>query len=100
MFKKENWIKKQLLNSCNIKAMWSQTGCATLAELAVYSGWPVILIDNEHGYTGLETTLHLIRAVKGAGGHVIVRVPWNDHVYLKRILDIGVQSLSDTDDYR
>ena len=93
MFKKENWIKKQLLNSCNIKAMWSQTGSATLAELAVYAGWPVILIDNEHGYTGLETTLHLIRAVKGAGGHVIVRVPWNDHVYLKRILDIGVQSL-------
>ncbi len=93
MFKRENWIKKQLMNSRNIKAMWSQAGSATIAELAVYAGWPVILIDNEHGSTGLETTIHLIRAVESAGGHVIVRAPWNDQVYLKRILDIGVQSL-------
>ncbi len=93
MFKRENWIKKQLLNSHTVKAMWSQSGSATIAELAVYAGWPVILIDNEHGYTGLETTVHLIRAVESAGGHTILRAPWNDQVYLKRILDIGVQSL-------
>lgn len=93
MFKKENWIKKQLLNGRTIKPMWSQTGSATIAESAVFAGWPVILIDNEHGYTDLETTIHLIRAVESAGGHVILRVPWNDHVYLKKILDIGVQSL-------
>jgi 4-hydroxy-2-oxoheptanedioate aldolase len=37
--------------------------------------------------------MHLIRAVENAGGQTIVRVPWNDQVYLKRILDIGAQSL-------
>lgn len=93
MFKKENWIKKQLLAGENIQAMWSQTGSATVAEAAVYAGWPIVLIDNEHGFAGLETTINLIRAVESAGGHVILRVPWNDPVYLKRILDIGVQSL-------
>ncbi|MCG6930468.1 MAG: hypothetical protein LJE64_07905 [Desulfofustis sp.] len=93
MFKRENWVKKQVLAGRTIKAMWSQTGSPTVVEAAVYAGWPIMLIDNEHGYTGLETTINLIRAVECAGGHVIVRVPWNDPVYLKRILDIGVQSL-------
>lgn len=93
MFKRENWVKKQLLSGKNIHPMWCQSGSATIAEAAVYAGWPVILIDNEHGYIDLETTINLIRAVESAGGHVILRVPWNDHVYLKRILDIGVQSL-------
>jgi 4-hydroxy-2-oxoheptanedioate aldolase len=88
-----NWIKSQLKKGKTINALWSQSGSPTIVEAAVYAGWSVILIDNEHGFTDLETTIHMIRAVEGAGGHVIVRVPWNDQVYLKRILDIGVQSL-------
>lgn len=90
---KENWVKKQLQTGKTLHAMWSQTGSPTIVEAAVHAGWPVIIIDNEHGFTGLETTINLIRAVECAGGHVIVRVPWNDPVYLKRILDIGVKSL-------
>jgi 4-hydroxy-2-oxoheptanedioate aldolase len=73
--------------------MWSQSGSATIVEAAVFAGWEFILIDNEHGFAGLETTIHLIRAVESAGGQVALRVPWNDPVYLKRILDIGVQTL-------
>lgn len=90
---KENWVKRQLLEGRNITAMWSQSGSATIVEAAVYAGWKIVLIDNEHGFAGLETTINLIRAVESAGGHVVLRVPWNDPVYLKRILDIGVQSL-------
>ncbi|HBH31300.1 MAG TPA: aldolase, partial [Desulfofustis sp.] len=73
--------------------MWCQSASPTIVEAAVYAGWPIVLIDNEHGFAGLETTIHLVRAVESAGGSVIVRVPWNDPVYLKQILDIGVQSL-------
>jgi len=93
MYKRENWVKKQLEAGKTIKPMWSQSGSPTIVEAAVYAGWDVVLIDNEHGFAGLETTINLIRAVESAGGHVILRVPWNDPVYLKRILDIGVQSL-------
>ena len=93
MFTRENKVKRWLAEGANITPMWSQSGSPTIVEAAVYAGWQTILIDNEHGYTDLETTIHLIRAVEGAGGEVIVRVPWNDQVYLKRILDIGVQSL-------
>ncbi|MGA7276538.1 MAG: aldolase/citrate lyase family protein [Desulfocapsaceae bacterium] len=93
MFTRENKVKRWLAEGANITPMWTQSGSPTIVEAAVYAGWQTILIDNEHGYTDLETTIHLIRAVEGAGGEVIVRVPWNDQVYLKRILDIGVQSL-------
>ncbi len=91
--KKENWIKKQLKDGKTVFPLWAGIGSPTLAEAAVYAGWPVILIDNEHGMASLETTVQMVRAVESAGGHVIVRVPWNDHVYLKRILDLGVQSI-------
>lgn len=91
--KKENWLKKQLREGKNLSGIWAQSGSATIVEAAVHAGWDIVLIDNEHGFAGLETTINLIRAVEGAGGHVVLRVPWNDPVYLKRILDIGVQSL-------
>ena len=90
---RKNWIKQQLKDGKTLRGLWSQSASPTIVEAAVYAGWSVILLDNEHGYTSLETTLHMIRAVESAGGHVIVRVPWNDQVYLKRILDIGVQSI-------
>lgn len=90
---RENVIKRQLQQGRTITPMWSQSGSATIVEAAVHAGWEFMLIDNEHGFAGLETTLHLIRAVESAGGQVALRVPWNDPVYLKRILDIGVQTL-------
>jgi 4-hydroxy-2-oxoheptanedioate aldolase len=90
---KVNEIKRRLQEGSNIAPMWSQSGSATVVEAAVYAGWQFILIDNEHGFAGLETTINLIRAVESAGGQVALRVPWNDPVYLKRILDIGVQTL-------
>lgn len=91
--KTENWVKKQLREGKNLTAMWAHSGSATIVEAAVHAGWKIVLIDNEHGFAGLETTINLIRAVECAGGHVIVRVPWNDPVYFKRILDVGVRSL-------
>ena len=93
MFRKENQLKKQLGDGKNIHAMWNQSASPVIAEAAVYAGWPTILIDNEHGFANLETTMHLIRAVESAGGQTIVRVPWNDQVYLKRVLDIGAQTI-------
>jgi len=90
---RKNWIKNQLKIGKTVYPLWAGVGSPTLAEAAVYAGWPVILIDNEHGTASLETTIQMVRAIESAGGHVVVRVPWNDHVYLKRILDLGVQSL-------
>lgn len=91
--RRENRLKQRLATGERLAGLWLQSGSATLAEIAVLAGFEVVLIDNEHGPASLETTLELMRAVEAAGGMAIVRVPWNDQVYLKRVLDLGAQSL-------
>ncbi len=91
--RRENRLKKRLAAGERLAGLWLQSGSATLAEIAVLAGFEVVLIDNEHGPASLETTLELMRAIEAAGGMPIVRVPWNDQVYLKRALDLGAHSL-------
>lgn len=76
-----------------IVAMWSSTGSADLAEAAVHRGWSTILVDNEHGVASLDQAVNIHRAVRSAGGEVILRVPANDPTYLKLVLDRGFRSL-------
>lgn len=91
--RKKNHIKEMLQNGQTVRSIWAETGNSAIVEAAVHAGWPVILIDNEHGTASLETTIHMVRAIESAGGHAIVRIPWNDRVYLKKILDLGIQSI-------
>lgn len=88
-----NPLKRRLLQGECLAGIWLQSASATHAEIAALAGFEVVLIDNEHGPAGLETTLHMMRAVEAVGAMPIVRVPWNDQVYLKRILDLGANSL-------
>jgi len=91
--KKENWLKKQICEGKVVKAMWAELASEAIVEAAVYAGWNAIVIDNEHGPADLMRTANMMRAIESAGGHPIIRVPWNDEVYLKRILDLGAQSI-------
>ncbi|WP_068112447.1 HpcH/HpaI aldolase family protein [Tropicimonas marinistellae] len=88
-----NWLRQQLSEGRCVRAIWLELGVPTLAEAAVWAGWDCVVIDNEHGVADLETTVQMVRAVEAAGGHYIVRVPWNDQVYLKRILDRGINTI-------
>ncbi|TVQ29552.1 MAG: aldolase [Geminicoccaceae bacterium] len=88
-----NLLKQKLARGERLAGLWVQSASPTNAEIAVLAGFEVALIDNEHGPAGLETTIAMLRAVEAAGGMPIVRVPWNDQVYLKRVLDLGANSL-------
>ena len=91
--RRTNRLKQRLAGGEQLAGLWLQSGAATLAEIAVLAGFEVVLVDNEHGPASLETTLELVRAIEAAGGMPIVRVPWNDAVYLKRLLDLGAASV-------
>ena len=88
-----NWLREQLKTGRCVRCIWLELASPALAEAAVWAGWDCVLIDNEHGPADLQTTVNMVRAVEAAGGHAVVRVPWNDQVYLKRILEVGVRSL-------
>lgn len=88
-----NPIKAALRRGETVKAMWSGTGSADLAEAAVRIGWPAVVIDNEHGVADLAQAVAIHRAVLSAGGDVILRVPANDPTVLKLALDRGFRSI-------
>src|SRR5438477_11928591 len=48
-----------------------------------------VWIDMEHSPQTLQTVQHHIMAASGCGATAIVRVPWNDHVLIKPVLDCG-----------
>ena len=50
-------------------------------------------IDMEHNALTLETVQSHIMATKGSDMAALVRVPWNDPVLIKPVLDIGADGI-------
>ena len=93
MAERTNRVKQALARGETVYALWAHLGSPALCEAAVWAGFPVILLDNEHGTASLTQTLDILRAVAGAGGELVVRAPLNDEVYIKKLLDLGVRSI-------
>ena len=61
--------------------------------MAAGAGFDWLLIDMEHAPNELPDVAHHLRAAEGGTAEPVVRVPWNDAVMVKRLLDIGAKSL-------
>ena len=83
----------------NLKAGKLQTGCwvslasHASAEICAGAGFDWILIDMEHAPNELPMVHHQLHAAAAYPASVVVRAPWNDTVLIKRLLDVGVQTL-------
>ena len=73
-----------------LSAGWVSLGHPRVAEIVALAGYDFVIVDIEHTPMSLETLDDIVRAVELRGVPVVVRVPWNDPVELKRVLDIGV----------
>lgn len=73
--------------------LWCSLSSHYSAELLAGSGYDWLLLDMEHSPNDLESVITQLQAVAPYASHPIVRVPWNDMVTLKRILDIGAQTV-------
>lgn len=89
----ENLLKRRLLAGDRVYGVWLGSASGNVAELLAWAGYDFAIIDHEHGQGSLGDAVHMMRACAMANCPVIVRVPWNDQVYLKRILDAGAQSI-------
>lgn len=76
-----------------VAGMFLNSGDAGIAEICAGSGLDYLLIDAEHGPSGLESVLAQLRAIAGYPTVAVVRVPANDPVAIKQYLDLGAQSL-------
>lgn len=72
---------------------WICSGSPIAAEIVAGSGLDWALIDGEHSPIGLESMLALLQAVAPYPITPVVRVPSNDAVLIKQILDAGAQNL-------
>ncbi|MEQ6897087.1 HpcH/HpaI aldolase/citrate lyase family protein [Microbacterium sp. KR10-403] len=73
--------------------MWACTGSPVLAEVDAGSGLDWLLIDGEHGPNTLESILVQLQVVAAYPISPLVRVPWNEPVFIKQVLDIGAQNI-------
>jgi len=76
-----------------LAGMWVSSGSAVAAEIAAGSGLDWLLLDMEHSAASLETVLTLLQVTQAYPITPVVRVPWNDPVVIKQVLDLGAQNL-------
>lgn len=61
-----------------------------IVEMCAFAGFDFILLDNEHGSAGFETTEHMLRAARASGIPTVVRCLEHD---MARTLDLGVSAV-------
>jgi 4-hydroxy-2-oxoheptanedioate aldolase len=73
--------------------LWSSLSSSYTVEVIAGAGFDWLLLDMEHSPNELESLLGQLQAAAAYPTHPVVRVPWNDMVAIKRVLDVGAQSL-------
>ena len=64
-----------------------------VAEALGCAGFDWAVVDMEHTPLDLDGVLRMLQAVAGTPMLAITRVPWNEPVMVKRVLDVGAQTL-------
>ncbi|WP_217183099.1 HpcH/HpaI aldolase/citrate lyase family protein [Streptomyces sp. AC495_CC817] len=73
--------------------MWACSGSPIVTEVAAGSGLDWLLIDMEHSANSLESVLVQLQVAAAYPVAPVVRVPFNDAVAIKQVLDLGAQNL-------
>jgi len=73
--------------------LWSTLSSSYTVEVVAGAGFDWLLLDTEHSPVDLENLLTQLQGAAPYPTHPIVRIPWNDMVTVKRVLDIGAQTL-------
>jgi 2-keto-3-deoxy-L-rhamnonate aldolase RhmA len=71
-------------------ACWLMLGSTGVTEIVARAGYDAVMIDLEHGPMDFGEATEMLRALNGFEVAPLARVPANDPVDLKRILDTGV----------
>ncbi|MFW6116094.1 MAG: HpcH/HpaI aldolase family protein [bacterium] len=69
--------------------MWIRLSDPTVCDMIGDLGFDWVIIDAEHSALDLQTLQALFIALEGLSPLPLVRVPGNDQVYIKRVLDAG-----------
>jgi 4-hydroxy-2-oxoheptanedioate aldolase len=86
-------FKRRLRDGGAVIGAWLSLTDPVAAEILSQTGFDFLLIDTEHGPWDLQSLQTVIMALNGTNTVPIVRVPWNDHVRIKQVLDLGAEGI-------
>ncbi|MDW4497380.1 aldolase/citrate lyase family protein [Sulfitobacter sp. D35] len=89
-----NDFKARLKKGPHLVGIWNSIPGNTVTEMLAASGFDWVLIDTEHSPIETAELLPALQAVAGyPGTSAVVRPYANDTVLIKRVLDMGAQTL-------
>lgn len=88
-----SWVRERLRAGEILLGSHVFSGTPMLAEAIALAGFDMIWIDMEHTAIDKEAVLNCLIAVRAGGAASMVRIPWNDPVLAKPILDMEPDAL-------
>ena len=89
----KNHFKHALRDGRHQLGLWCSLSSHYAIEVVAGAGYDWLLLDMEHSPNDLESLLSQLQAAAPYPSTPVVRVPWNDTVTIKRVLDVGAQTL-------
>ena len=83
-------LPAMLRGNQRLRGIFNALPSAAIIEMCAYAGFDFVIIDNEHGCAGLETTEHMLRAARASSIIPVVRCFPRD---ISRILDMGASAV-------
>ena len=90
---RKNLLRQKLQVGEKLIGTWHQIPDPVVTEILSLSGLDFVLVDNEHGPGDVLTVANQLRAANGTDTTLVVRIPCNDRVMIKKLLDVGVESI-------
>jgi len=90
---RKNIFKQKILKLEKQIGIWSCLANNTVAEILSVVGFDWIVVDMEHSPNDIQEVLNQLQIIQGFKSEPVVRVPWNEPVMVKRVLDMGAQTI-------
>ncbi|MBN9670998.1 HpcH/HpaI aldolase family protein [Roseibium aggregatum] len=88
-----NGFKARLRDGETQWGIWNSLASPVAAEALSLVGFDWMLFDTEHSPVEVAGLMPILQAAAAGTASAVARPAWNDKVLIKRLLDIGVQTL-------
>lgn len=86
-------FRQKLKDDERLLGSWLTFNDPCVAELMCQAGFDFLIIDAEHGPVSIETIQNLMMVINSTEVIGLVRIPWNEPVIIKRVLDVGADGI-------
>lgn len=90
---RKNKFKENIFNHKKQIGIWSNFSYNTISEIIAITGFDWSVLDMEHAPNDIQEIVSQLQVMEAYNTEPVVRVPWNEPVMVKRLLDMGVQTI-------